>query len=191
MALAARLLFNLRSKIQNQQSDWLAFVHKDSDITLRLSQEQGALKGCQSQGKVPLALVGKRLDHQISMTLPVLVCASAAFNEALQHPDYLQERAPALTALNFGHQHSGQGEIFELAQVADFVVRRQPALTRPFHSPGQPAFLENHLRLQGFDGTGNWDRVLDIHAPGFIQQDQGSIQVSTGRFEPGLGKMQR
>ncbi len=35
------LLFNQKSKIQNQQSHWLAFVHKKTDEAARFGQRQG------------------------------------------------------------------------------------------------------------------------------------------------------
>ena len=100
------------------------------------------------------------------------------FQQALQQSDCLQDRAPVLAALNFGHQHPGEGQVLELAQVADFILSRQPACMHPILGPGQPALLEIHSRLQGFDGTGIWYGSLNIRASGFIQLNQRGFQVS-------------
>ena len=97
---------------------WLAFIHKKAEITLRLGQGQGALQGRQSQGKVPLCLVGERLRHQDFNDTAGPSLRFGCFQQALQQSDRLEDRVIAPLALVLGDQHPGQNEMLEFVQVA-------------------------------------------------------------------------
>ena len=58
------LLFHQKSKIQNQQSHWLAFVHKGTDKTARLGQSQRAPQGLERLIFVTCFCEDQRLEHQ-------------------------------------------------------------------------------------------------------------------------------
>ena len=76
------------------------------------------------------------------MTLPVLPPVFGRREEALQEPDRLVERsARARSAPVPGQEHPGQGDVLELAQVAEVVVDGQASLARPAErfSPAAPA----------------------------------------------------
>ena len=60
-----------------------------------------------------------------------------------------------------GDEHPRQGDVLELAQVAEVVVDGQAPLAHPAQGLGQPALRDPHPRLQRRDGT-----HVGIRAPG-------------------------
>src|SRR6266536_1476817 len=107
-----------------------AFINKDADIALRLSQRQGQFQRHKSSSDVALHLVGERLQHQgfddASRPLPFFRCVK----EALQESHCLKHGAVCTLARIPGQEHPGQGDVLELAQVAEVVLNGEAMYTR-------------------------------------------------------------
>ena len=68
---------------------------------------------------------------RISITLPNLPPASAAAQEALQQSGRVLEGALRTLCCVLSQEHSGEGDVLELVQVAEVVVDGQAGLTDP------------------------------------------------------------
>ena len=69
-----------------------------------------------------MCLVSKRLQFQ---NFDGATCPSAFFcffKEALQQSHYLKNGAVCMVTLVLGQEYSGQGDVLELAQVAEVVI---------------------------------------------------------------------
>ena len=75
--------------------------------------------------------MGERLQHQdfddASRPLPFFRC----FQEALQESHCLKHGAFCTVARIPGQEHPGQGDVLELAQVAEVIRNGEATLTRP------------------------------------------------------------
>ena len=89
LATFTPLLFNPRSKIQNQQSHWLAFIHKETDVALRLSQRQSTFQRHKSRRDVALRLVSECLQNQDFDYASYPPACFRRLQEALQQSHYL------------------------------------------------------------------------------------------------------
>ena len=157
-----------------------AFVHKDADVALRLSQRQGAFQRHKRSRDVALHLVGERLQHQdfdhASRPLAFFRC----LQEALQESHCLKHGAVCTVALIPGQEHPGQGDVLELAQVAEVVLGGQALLTRPVQGFTQPALRDPHPCLQRRYRTHIWEKVTHIQALCLVEQVERAVQISLG-----------
>ena len=121
------------------------------------------------------------------MTLPVLPPSSAACEEALQELERLA--APALTPRSapvLRQQQPGQGDVLELAQVAEVVVDGQAAARAPSRraSPSLP-LRDPHPRPHRRDRPHVGGEVTGVHPLRLVEQVDRTVEVPFGLPDPG------
>ena len=97
----------------------------------------------------PRAWWASACSTRISMTLPVLPAVLGRLQQALQESDRLAGARPSAV---LGQEHPGQGDVLELAQVAEVVVGGQAPLARPAERFAQPPLRDQHPCPQRRDG---------------------------------------
>ena len=117
---------------------------------------------------------------RISITLPVRSACFRCLQEALQESHCLKHGAVCTVALIPGQEHPGQGDVLELAQVAEVVLGGQALLTRPVEGFTQPTLRDPHPCLQRRDRTHIWEKVTHIQALCLVEQVERAVQIALG-----------
>ena len=140
----------LRGRFQQGRHGW-AFVDEDADVPLRLGQGQGALQRHERGRDVAACLVGERLQHQDLDDAPPAPALFRRLQEALQEAECgaHDESAPSAWA---GQQQPGQGDVVELAQVAELVVGRDVLARGPTPAP-RPAVPARPTAVPSWRGS--------------------------------------
>lgn len=112
------------------------------------------------------------------MTLPVLAPSSAAASRRSRRRGRLVDGA-------FGQQRPGQGDVLELAHVAELVGGGQASLTRPAERPARRPLRDPHPRPDGRDGPHVGEEVGHEQPLRLVEQHQRAVQVSFGLPDPG------
>ena len=112
------------------------------------------------------------------MTLPVLLALFRRSQEAVQEPDRLVSGALGTLVLVSRHEHPGQGDVLELAQVTEVVIDGQALLTRPAESFTEAA-LRDPVPVALNAGTG---RTLGKKSPTYsalrlVEQVECAVQI--------------
>ena len=127
---------------------------------------------------VALRLVSERLQHQdfdhASRPLPFFRC----FQEALRKSRCLVNGAFFPIALIPGDEHPGQGDMLELAHVAEVVMGGQALLTRPVEGFTQPTLGDPHPCLQRRDRTHIGGKVTHVQALCFVEQVESTVKIA-------------
>src|SRR5436309_12840836 len=105
-----------------QNSHGWAFVHKHSDVALRLSQRQGSFQRRESRRDVVLLMVSKCLQYQDFDDASRPITFFRRLQEALEEAQCLTKGAVCTVALVLSQEQPGQGDVLELAQVAEVVL---------------------------------------------------------------------
>src|SRR2546421_11130094 len=157
-----------------------AFIYKHANVALRLSQHQGAFQWHKSSRDVALQQVRKRLQHQdfddASRPLPFF----RRLKEVLQEFHCLKHGVFCTVALRPGQEHSGQGDVFELAQVAEVIRNGEAKLTRPVEGFTHPPLGDPHPCHERCDRTHLWEEVTHIQALCLVEQVERAGQISFG-----------
>ena len=114
------------------------------------------------------------------MTLPVLAPCFRCLQEALQEPHRLMHGAVCAVARVPGQEHPGQGDVLELAQVAEVVLSGQALLTRPAEGFAQPPLRDPHPCPQRRDRTHIGEEVTHVQALCLVEQVERAVQISLG-----------
>src|SRR4249919_1105741 len=77
-----------------------------------------------------------------------------------------------------GQEHFGEGDVLELAQVAEAVFDGQTSLASPTERFSQPALPGPQPRPHRRDRSDIWEEVTDVTALGFIEQVECTVQIS-------------
>ena len=77
-----------------------------------------------------------------------------------------------------GQEHPGQGDVVELAQIAEVVVNRQALLTRPAEGFTQRPLRDQHPGPQGRDRPHVGEVVTHIQALRLVEQVECAAQIS-------------
>jgi hypothetical protein len=164
---------------QQDRHGW-AFVHKHADVALRLSQRECLLQRHESSRDIVLCLVGERLQHQDFDDASRPLTCFRCFQEAFQESHCLKHGAVCTVALRPGQEHPSQGDVLELAQVAQVVRNGEALLTRPTEGFPQPPLRDPHPCHERRDRTHIWEEVSHIQALCLVEQVESAIQISLG-----------
>ena len=85
-----------------------------------------------------------------------------------------------MVALVSGQEYPGQGDVLELAQVAEVILGRQSLLTRPAEGFTQPALRDPHPCLQRRDRTHIGGKVTHVQALCLVEQVESAVQIALG-----------
>ena len=85
-----------------------------------------------------------------------------------------------MVALISGQKYSGQGDVLELAQVAEVILSGQSLLTRPAEGFIQPPLRDPHPCLQRRDRTHIGGKVTHIQALCLVEQVERAVQIALG-----------
>ena len=118
------------------------------------------------------------------MTLPSSSSSSAAPGAA-PTADRLIDGALARSAVGSGEEHPRQGDVLELAQVAEVVVGGQAPLARPGERFAQLALREPDPCPQRRDRPHVGEEVADVEALRLVEQVERAVQISVGLPYPG------
>ena len=121
-----------------QERHRLAFVHKQSDIAFRLSQHQGTFQRFKRGGNVTRYLVRERLQHQNFDDTSHPVAGFRCLQKTLLQGDSRLSGGVFPQRSCTGDEHSRQGDVFVLPQVAEVVLNGQTLFMRPTHRFSQP-----------------------------------------------------
>src|ERR1039457_4567406 len=105
--------------------------------------------------------------------------------EALQELERLVNGAPCTFALIPRQEHPGQGDVLELAQVAEVVVSGQALLTRPAQRVAEPALRDPDPCLQRRDRPHVGEEVAHVQALRLVEQVKCAGQISFSLLYPG------
>ena len=119
------------------------------------------------------------------MTRPVLRPSSAAQQEALQEPGRLVKGRLRTLALMPRQEQPDQGDVLELAQVAEVVINGQALLTRPAESFTESALRDPDPCPQCRDRPHIREEVAHIEALRLVEQVKRAGQVSLSLRDPG------
>ena len=115
-----------------------ALIHEDLDVALRFGKGQGALQGREGRGRVAKRLVSECLQHQDLDHAPDPAAFLRRMQEALEQSQRVPDGAVHLLAPGSDDEHPGKRDVFELVQVAEFVVNGQPSCRAPTPVPRSP-----------------------------------------------------
>ena len=114
------------------------------------------------------------------MTLPVLSPVFRCLQKTLQESHCLTNGAVGPVALIPGQEHPGQGDVLELAQVAEVVLGGQALLPRPAEGFAQSPLRDPQPCLQRRDRPHIGEEVTHIQALGLLQQIERAVQIALG-----------
>ena len=121
------------------------------------------------------------------MTLPGPAPFLGGQAETFQQVDRLGESALVRLGRVLGQQHPGQGDVLELAQVAEVVIGGQPLLLHPAQRIAHAALRDQHARPDGTDRTHVRGEVGCVQPFRLVQQAEGGVDVSLGHADAGNG----
>src|SRR5947208_3225307 len=116
-----------------------------------------------------------------SRSLPLFGCPQEAFQE----PGRLVYGALRALGRVAGQEHPGQGDVLELAQVAEVVVDGQTSLTGPAEGFTQLPLGDPHPCPQGRDRPHVGEEVTRIEALRLVEQVDCAARVSFSLAYPG------
>lgn len=108
-----------------------AFVQEDADVTLRLGKCECSIERLRGGGTIA---GGSRGEGAQNEQLNDAAVPSAIFGRLQEPVDKTQCRLRVGTAaveLRSGGEHSGEGDVLELAQVGELIIGRETAVSRP------------------------------------------------------------
>ena len=85
-----------------------------------------------------------------------------------------------IVALSLGQEHSGQGDVLELAQVAEVVMNRQALRPHPAEGFPQPALRDPHPCLQRRDRTHVGGKGTHVQTLCLVEQVERAVQIALG-----------
>src|SRR5918995_5403519 len=129
---------------------------------------------------VALRLVGEGLQHQNLDRATQPPARFRRLQEALQESRCLEHEVVCTVALVSGQEHPCQGDVLELAQVAEIIMGGQAPLPRPVESFTQPTLGDPHPCLQRRYGTHVRVEVAHVQALCLVEQVERAVQVSVG-----------
>src|SRR5439155_14496877 len=106
-----------------------------------------------------------------------------SLQKALQESHGLTNGAVCTLALMPGQEHPGQGNVLELAQVAEVVLNGQALLPRPVEGLVQPPLGGPHPCHERRDRTHMWEKVTHIQALCLVEQVESAVQISLGPLD--------
>ena len=118
------------------------------------------------------------------MTLPVRSPSSAAWRRRCRSPVASCHGALCALALVLGQERPGQGDVLELAQVAEVVLNGQALLTRPAEGVIQPPLRDPHPCPQRRDRTHVGREVTHVQALRLVEQVERAVQISFSLPDP-------
>ena len=165
-----------------QGSHWRAFIGEDPDVAFRLSQRHRPFQAGKRRRDVPEPLARERLQDQDlddpSRPAPFF----RGQQEALQEPGRFAKGTLILVPRQ---EHPGQGDVLELAEVGQVVVRGQALLTRPAEGFTGSALRDPDPCLQRRDRPDIREEVARVQAVRLVEQVKCAGQVSFGLAYPG------
>ena len=118
------------------------------------------------------------------MTLPVRPPSSAAAGGAPAARAPAGRSAGALAPV-LREQQPGQGDVLELAQVAELVLGGQALVARPAEGVVEPTLRDPDPGPQGRDRPHVGGEVADVDPLRVVEQVERTVQVSLGLADPG------
>jgi len=154
-----------------------ALVDEESYVALRLGQCQRQAQRGQRGRDVAPRLMSDGLKNQdfeqASGPLPLL----RRLSKVLQKSGGVVEGIIGALGRVRGQEHPGEGDVLELAQVAEVVPSRETSLTRPAEGFIPTAEGDPHPRPQRRDRPDVGGEVTRVVPLGLVEQIQGAAQV--------------